>query len=250
MGKLCSVIIPIWIRNDEIYDLTRRTLDSFSNAENAGLCEFVLIDNASPIGGDLLQSLGDTYVRNSVNLGYPKAVNQGIKLATTDLVVIANNDIRVSPNWLKVTVNTLIHKKMSKAGTLHFKMVEYNSPFNLGDEIWATGRERWCHGSFFVAKKKLLEKIGLYDEGYGLGGYDDWDLQYRVREAGYETAYTNAAAFQHKDSSTQNTLEDKARAESDNKNREYFKKKFGRYPEVIFEDQFGEQLKRPWRPFP
>jgi hypothetical protein len=56
--------------------------------------------------------------------------------------------------------------------------------------------------------------------------------------------------FQHKDSSTQNLLDQEERRTSDNKNREYFKKKFGEYPDVLYERQFPEQLKKPWKPFP
>ena len=94
-------------------------------------------------------------------------------------------------------------------------------------------------------------KGGPFDEGYGLGGYDDYDWQHRMRHLkGWKIAYTNGAAFQHKDSSTQNLLEQEARKTSDNKNREYFKKKFGEYPDVIWEQKYPEQKEISWRPFP
>ena len=122
--KKISIIIPAWIRNDELYGLTNRTLASFFQSRGWDKCELVVVDNASPIGGDQLLKISDIYVRNKVNLGYPKAVNQGIKLASGDLIVVANDDIRVSPNWIDVTLESFRHIK--KLGSLHFKMVRYD----------------------------------------------------------------------------------------------------------------------------
>lgn len=179
-------------------------------------------------------------------------------MATGDLICIANNDIKVSPNWITATEE--VFKELPKVGSLHFKMVQYNEPFNLGNAVWDHGKEKWCHGSFFVWRKEAVEDIegfksqnkrGPCDEGYGLGGYDDYDWQHRMRHLkGWKIAYTNGAAFQHKDSSTQNLLEQESRKTSDNKNREYFKSKFGEYPDVIWEQRFPEQKEIPWRPFP
>ena len=243
-----SIVMLAWIRNNELYSLTDQTLQSFRDAEGSGNTELIIVDNASPIGGDQLFNACDIFIRNKENVGYPKGVNQGVKVSSGDLIAVANNDIKVSPNWIKVTQE--VFERLPKAGTLHFKMVGYDEPFSLDNKVWDKGRERWCHGSFFVIRRKVIEEIGYYDENYGLGGYDDWDLQKRIRDAGYTTVYTNGAAFQHKDSSTLNTLENKARATSDNKNREYFKSKFNEYPEVLFEQQYESQLKRPWKPFP
>lgn len=246
---MISVVIPVWILNEEIYKLTVDTLGSLRNSE--GEYELIIIDNGSPIGGDqlLANSGADILVRNKENLGYPKAVNQGIKLSHGEFVCIANNDIRVSPNWIKVTHE--IFKKLPKAGSLHFKMVGYEEPFNLGKAVWDKDKERWCHGSFFVWRKKALDEIVGLDEGYGLGGYDDYDWQYRMRnQKGWSTVYTNGAAFQHKDSSTQNLLEQESRKTSDNKNREYFKKKFKDYPDAIWEKEYAKQMDIPWKPFP
>src|SRR3990167_5830419 len=162
MLKKISVVLPAWIVNDELYQLTGNTIQSLQNSQGWENCELVIVDNASPIGGDQLLNISDTYIRNKENLGYPKAVNQGLKLATGDLIAIANNDIRVSPNWIDVTIRTF--NELKKVGSLHFKMVGYNEPFNLGDAVWDTGKERWCTGSFFVFNKMAILKL---EDEYG-----------------------------------------------------------------------------------
>jgi hypothetical protein len=64
----------------------------------------------------------------------------------------------------------------------------------------------------------------------------------------FKTAYTNKACYQHLDSHTAKKIPE--REENDRKNREYFKTKWGEYPEVLFEKEFPEQTKENWRPFP
>ena len=256
-----SIIVLAWIRNQEHYDLTVNTINSLAATEDLGDSEFIVVDNGSVLGGDMLQKSFKVCIKNQENKGYPKGVNQGVALATGDLIAIANNDIRVSPNWAKVTREAFdkLPKQGHPLGSLHFKMVGYNEPFNTSDGVWTEGRERWCHGSFFVWSRMAITKLSGYktkqrsgplDEGYGLGGFDDYDWQFRMRARKLETAYTNGAAFQHKDSSTLNTLESGARSESDKKNREYFKSKFGEYPDVMWNEKYKKQLKRDWKPFP
>jgi len=242
-----SVVMPVWVLDDDLYRLTATSIQSLKLVEDYN-AEMIIVDNASPIGGDQLMAQSDIYIRNRVNLGYPKAVNQGIKLSSGELVCVANNDIKVSPNYIKVSQE--VFTKLPKAGSLHFKMLYYDEPFNLGDSVWDHGKEKWCHGSFFVFRRKAYDDIKGIDEGYGLGGYDDYDWQYRMRKKGWKTAYTNGAAFQHKDSSTQNLLDQDERKTSDNKNREYFKKRHGEYPDTLWNKMYPEQVDIPWRPFP
>ena len=243
-----SVVLPVWITNDELYSLTGKALESLMNSQGWGKCELIIIDNASPIGADQLLSLADIYIRNKVNLGYVKAINQGLKLSQGSLIAVPNNDTRISPNWIQVAKE--VFQRDPKAGSLHFKMVGYNEPFNLGDAVWDKGKERWCQCSWFIWRKKAADQIQGLDENYGLGGYDDWDWLLRMRRKGWKSMYTNAAAFQHKDSSTQNILDQEKRKMSDNKNYEYFKSKFGEYPDKMWERLYPEQYKVPWRPYP
>ena len=152
-----SIIIPVWIINDELYELTSKTIESLKSSDGYDKCELIIVDNASPIGGDQCLNVSDIYIRNKENLGYPKAVNQGVKLATGDLIVVANNDIKVSPNW--ITVTEQVFSELPKVGSLHYKMVLYDEPFNLGNKVWDKGKEKWCHGSFFTWRREAMEDI-------------------------------------------------------------------------------------------
>lgn len=233
---MIDVIMPCWLVNDELIALTK------SAVESLGECNLIIIDNGSPLGGGYLRSVAGVYVRNKENLGYAKAVNQGLRLSKNKLKAIANNDIRVSPGWQELAEGVL--NNSPRTYSCHFRMIPYDQPFNPGTTIFFEGKERWCSSSFFVIG---ANEPFMYDENF-LNSYDDYDYWFRVRESGWKTAYTNRAEYQHKDSTTQQLIPE--RSENDKKNMEYFKKKHGEYPDDQFARIYPDQMKEDWKPFP
>lgn len=226
-----KIIIPVWAIDAETINITEEAINSLQGNE------IVIVDNGSTVGGGQLREWADLYIRNKTNLGYAKAVNQGLKL-TGFPVVVSNNDIRVSPNWSEVTEEIL---KDPDVGTVHYRMTLYDEPFKYGAHTWKTGRERWCTGSFFVINKEMY-----FDENF-LNSYDDWDLQTRMRAEGYKTVYTTKASYQHFDSFTQKKIVNTEREERNQRNREYYKSKHKEYPEELYMRMFPEQFARDWR---
>lgn len=239
---MIDTVILAYNFNESLADLTRQAIFSVKSSSDGKL---ILVDNASSFGGGMMREEADIYIRNKENLGYPAAVNQGFYLSKSPYVVISNNDIRISPNWVQVTEEIM---KDPKVGTVHFRMTPYDLPFELGNDTWITGKERWCTSSFFVVRREAFQG---YDDNYGAGGYDDYSHHFRMRQKGWKMAYTNKAQYQHMDSITYRTMETpEKRAERDNKNREYFKKTFGEYPDIQFNSEFPDQVAQPYFPFP
>ena len=225
---MITVILPTWIINEEILQLTKNTLDSLGNID-----ELIVIDNNGDQGGGFLRSKADVYVKNQSNMGYAYAVNQGLKLARNNLICISNNDVVPSGNWQEVAYEVLNDKDTYSC---HFKMINYNESANLGDKVWYEGKERWCTSSFFVIN---TEKAKFhYDEGY-FNSYDDYDYWYVVRSAGFKTAYTNKAFYRHNHSASKKYTKELSKV--DKKNLEYFKEKWGQDPEELFKSKYPEQ---------
>ena len=233
---MIPVIMPVFSNDDETIKMTENAVNSIRTEETV----FFIIDNGSTVGGGRLRELADVYIKLKSNQGYARAVNLGLKATLgANAVVVANNDVRVSDNWLKVTEDIMKDKEV---GSVHFRMIDYDKPFELGNDTWTEGKERWCSSSFFVMKP-----IQLYDDNF-FNSCEDWCFWLRFRALGFKTAYTNKASYQHRDSFTQKKIED--RSENDKKNREYFKSKYGEYPEVLFKKQYPEQMEVKWKPFP
>jgi glycosyltransferase involved in cell wall biosynthesis len=238
-----DIIMPVFINENETLFLTQAAVDSFKNTD--WKFRLIIIDNNSKLGGGYLREVADLYLREKENVGYPKAVNDGLKLSTSHIVAVANNDIQVSPNIFNVAREVLYDEG---ADSVHFRMVPYTDDFSYGKDVWMKGKERWCSSSFFCMRNYDYIR---YDEGYGLGGFDDWDFWHNFRHYYNKvTAYTNRACYRHDDSHTLNKLDQNERAKRDKKNREYFKEKWGSYPEDIWMEKYPEQMKEPWKPFP
>ncbi len=234
-----SIIMPVWIISPDILNLTESALDSIK--ATAPEHELIIIDNASPLAGGYLRDKADVYIRNKVNLGYAKAMNQGFKLAKGDIVAVTQNDTRLSPGWAEAGEDIL---KDEKVGSVHFRMIKYGSPMELGDKTYITGRERWCTAAFYLIRKEAIRKG--YDEGYGLGGYEDWDFMMDVWRDNWKTAYTTKACYQHLDSFTQLKLNQEERRVKDLERREHYKSKYGVYPEESLARAFPEQANLPY----
>lgn len=228
MDERLTVVMPAYNQSEELVELTTNAVASFGDVD------LIVVDNASKFGGGFLRSVATVYLRNRENLGYAKAVNQGLDLAKTPLVAIANTDVRVSPNWQEVT--RAIFDRHWKIESLHFRMTDYGVPFRYGTQLALTGKERWCTGSFFVVDNRRGHR---FDERF-FNSYDDWDFQLEARLAGWQTAYTDRACYQHRHSSSQVYIPDR---EANNKrNAEYFKEKHGAYAEEILAKDFPEQV--------
>ena len=224
--------MPCFNTKEEIHNLTKMAVESI---REAGEVELIIVDNGSTFAPGYLKSVADIYIKNEENLGYPHAVNQGLKIGTGDVFCISNNDVRVSENIFKVGLEIL---KDTKIGSVHFKMIPYDHEFRFGDKLWKTGKERWCTSSFFLIKREALPK-GYYDTKFGAGSYDDYDFWYRVRQNGWLTAYTNKSAYQHWGSHTFQDMGN--RSEIDKRNLQYFFDKWGKQPEQLFSEQYPEQ---------
>lgn len=235
-----SYVLPCYIPDEDIMNLTRSAIQSFRQVK----AELVIADDASPIGGGYLREHADIYIRIPYNEGYYATITRALKLASGDILAIANNDIRVAPNWLEVAEDIL---KDPKIASVHFKMIPYEAPMTFGDQVWKMGKERWCTTSFAAVRKKVYEEMGFYDPFFKRGGFGDYDLWHRTRLAGYQTAYTNRSCYQHRDSSITSKMHNKEWEKCEEENLEYFKSKWGAYPDVLFTKEFPEQMKVDWR---
>ena len=105
-------------------------------------------------------------------LGFAAATNEGIKLASSDKIVLLNNDtilLEQSKNkWLEL-------------------LDQGDVSYVLGQNSPITQRR---FGIFFCAmiQKKVFDTIGLLNEEYGTGGCEDIEFCYLAEKAGFTLA--------------------------------------------------------------
>ena len=131
-----SVIIPCWITDNTLLHLTHRCLETVRETSKV---ELIVVDNASTQGQHMMMEYADVYVRNTKNLGFTRAINQGVVLSTKEYIVIGNNDYFVEPGWEKVLIDTLNENSKYMTVTPHTggKIPEYDTDYR----DWETDRK-------------------------------------------------------------------------------------------------------------
>ena len=100
---LTSIIIPCWGQ----LEFTRQCLAALKSHTRRPW-ELIIVDNGSTDGTpDYLAGVSDmasmpvTVITNATNRGFPAAVNQGLKAARGEYLVLLNNDVVVTDGWLE-----------------------------------------------------------------------------------------------------------------------------------------------------
>ncbi|MFA4953075.1 MAG: glycosyltransferase family 2 protein [Candidatus Pacearchaeota archaeon] len=158
------------------------------------------------------------------NYGFAKGNNEGIKEAFKDknveYIVCLNNDTIVDKNWLKELVKTaekdknvgMVQSKIflkdkktlhSVGGILNYDFSSESRGFGEKDENQYNKEEEICLaiGCSVIIKRKVLERIGLFEEKFESYKEDD-DLSLRVKLAGYLIYYSPTSIVYHLHSST------------------------------------------------
>jgi len=177
--------------------------------------ELIVIDNDSnKETKKYLKRLNATVHTNSENKGFSYASNQGIKLASCDWLCFLNSDTFVTTGWIRKLkkcfyINTdcgiaspttcfssgsqcdrnLLDKrhKMSEADILNYAST-------LDEGYQAT----LIYGFCMLTKKSILSRVGAFDyKCYGIGNFEEIDLQWRLKKVGYKSYWVKGAYVHH-----------------------------------------------------
>jgi GT2 family glycosyltransferase len=220
------IVIPHYIITPHVADLAKAAVNSFKNTAE---CVVVNCDDCSPYDTSFLKDMPDVYIRNKENLGFASNCNVGFKWIMENepedcYIVCANNDIEVYRNWFEHLKRALEIGDGAMVGGLGYKgryvegmpIEQYDinpgSKFT-GNYITEGGRlDDWMFpGGFWMTTKKNLEEIGLFDENFQHGGYEDIDLFLRFKKAGKRLIMTPKVAYWHEEGATRFSEQEKGR---------------------------------------
>jgi GT2 family glycosyltransferase/MoaA/NifB/PqqE/SkfB family radical SAM enzyme/Flp pilus assembly protein TadD/glycosyltransferase involved in cell wall biosynthesis len=182
--------------------------------------EIIFVDNGSKDGTikwlrELVkENPGYRLIENGKNLGFAKGCNQGIEAATGNDILLLNNDTVVTDRWLsgmleclKSTPETGIVGPMTNniSGVQKVEGVGYDAIEGL--ESYARSfREKNRHrrtearrvvGFCMLFRRSLVDQIGLLDESFGTGNFEDDDFCARAALAGYRNVIAGDVFIHH-----------------------------------------------------
>ncbi len=182
--------------------------------------EVVVIDQASTDGSrEYLRQIAAQranfhLIENPVNVGFPRAVNQGAAAACGDFLMIVNSDVILAPECIDRLVAALdmdIHLAVVSPMTNYVgrgpqvdpaaetlrpaDIVDYAASIANRAGIWPVVD----HLVFFcvMARRDVFEYLNGMSEVYGLGNYEDNDFCLRARVAGFTLAIVPGAFAFH-----------------------------------------------------
>ena len=185
--------------------------------------DVILVDNGSNDGSCAFVAARYPWVHLielPENFGFCKAVNEGIRASRSPYVLLLNNDIEVTENFIEEMLSAI--KRHPKAFSCAARMIQFHDRDRLDDAGdmysllgWAyqrgVGRDLThyrrssrvfsaCAGAA-IYRREVFEEIGYFDEMH-FAYLEDIDVGYRARIAGYDNIYCPAALVWHVGSGT------------------------------------------------
>jgi len=178
--------------------------------------ELIIVDNNSTDGTRewLKEQLDIKVILNDENVGFSKGCNIGIAASDKENdILLLNNDTVVTPNWLdnlkaclysddKIGATSSITNNCSnyQAVSVPYSNINDMLPFATANNV--SNPEKWegksrLVGFCMLIKRNLLNEIGLLDEIFTPGNFEDDDLCMRIIESGYKLMLCNDSFIHH-----------------------------------------------------
>jgi GT2 family glycosyltransferase len=183
----------------------------------------VVVDNASTDGS--LQMIKKRYgcltvIENERNVGYCKALNQGIDAHESDFVLCLNSDVKLNADYIERAAGTL--DRFPRCGMLSGKILRFDGKTldstgqfvgrdrrprerGYGDpDVGQYGKREFVFsvcGAVAFYRRKMLDQVALggqyFDEDY-FAFNEDLDIGWRGQLMGWKCIYDPAAVAYHK----------------------------------------------------
>ncbi|AFC32787.1 family 2 glycosyl transferase [Paenibacillus mucilaginosus 3016] len=235
-----SIVIP----HKDGLPLLVRCIDSIRRHTETPY-EIIVVDNGSRDGSvEYCLQAGVRLISSPSNRGFPAACNLGMQLAGGDAVLLLNNDVVVAPRWLTNLMRCLYASEdMGLVGPVTnyasgVQMVD--TPYNTPEQADSVPNEpdpaKWQEvrrliGFCLLFKRETMERIGLLDEAYSPGHFEDDDYCYRARAAGYRLMAAGDTFVYHQGSASFGQEPQEGVKELIRRNREIFMAKWGVDPQ-------------------
>jgi GT2 family glycosyltransferase/SAM-dependent methyltransferase/Tfp pilus assembly protein PilF len=171
--------------------------------------EIIFVDNGSTDGTlkwlrtQAKENKSFTLVENKQNLGFAQGCNQGMEASRGEFILLLNNDIVVAEGWLTGMLDCLNHAP--EAGIIGPMTNNISGLQQINDDAYRSVdfldkyatkfREQYRHrrmslrrivGFCMLFKRSLVEQIGMLDESFGTGNFEDDDFCLRAALMGYK----------------------------------------------------------------
>lgn len=216
--------------------------------------EIIVIDNDSKDEScKMVKTLFPTVtlIENKENVGFSKANNQAVSVATGEYVCILNPDTAVAADTFQKTIEYA--ESVSNIGALGIylmdgtgnflpeskrnlptpkvslmKLAGFSQQYYSNIAETSNGEVDVLVGAFMLLKRSVYVEVGGFDEDYFMYG-EDIDLSYKITQAGYKNHYLGSTTMLH------------YKGESTQKDTVYFDRFYGAM-QIFYRKHFNKNL--------
>ena len=219
--------VSIIIVNYNTLEYIKKCIESIIDRTTDIEYEIIVIDNASTDGSKefFVCDQRIKYQYNEINLGFGLANNEGIKIATGRNILLLNPDTLLLNNAIKILSDFIdenphigccggnlynddmkpIHSysmllpsyiwelNLICAGLVEKVIWGKNAQFNSSNKPKKVG---YICGADMMIKCNVLKQVGMFSDKFFLY-YEDTELSYRIKKAGYKIYSVPNAKIQH-----------------------------------------------------
>lgn len=209
-----SIVIPVYGK----LEYTLACLRSLVVNPPSDAFEVIVVDDASPddSAATLEQVQGIRLVRNANNLGFVGSCNAGAAAASGEFLIFLNNDTQVLAGWSEellrcfdlrpdcgIAGSQLVYPdgRLQEAGAWVFADA---SAWNIGrfeprndPAVRYARKVDYVSGASLAIRRTLFAQLGGFDQRFAPGYYEDTDLAFAAREAGYSVWYVPTSVLVH-----------------------------------------------------
>lgn len=213
-NPLVSIIIPVYNQWNYTYNCIKSILENTTDVTY----EVIVGDDVSTDETKNISKIIENVkvIHNKKNLKFVLNNNNAAKYAKGQYLIFLNNDTVVHANWLKPIVK--LFENDEKVGIVGSKLVYPDGRLQeAGGIIWndASGwnfgrlddpekpeynyvRETdYVSGASLMITRKLWDELNGFDEHFAPAYYEDTDIAFRAREAGFLVKYQPLSVITH-----------------------------------------------------
>ena len=240
-----SIIIPAHNK----VQVTYYALCALLLAHNEASFEVIVVDDASSDETARLKKFvsGITVIHNKKPQRFIRACNAGVAQARGKYVVLLNNDTEPTAGWLDALIDTF--SRFDNVGLAGAKLLYPDGRLQDGGGIiwgsgnpwnYGNGQNPWdtrftyarqadyLSGAALMTTRKIWDQVGGFSSYLEPMYFEDTDLSFKVREAGYTTWFVPSSVVYHFEGMTSGTDVSSGFKRYQEVNRPKFKRRWAR----------------------
>ena len=206
-----SIVIPNFNGEKLLEKNLPKVIEAIKNYKG-GKAEIIIVDDASTDESKayLRAQKEIIFLENEKNFGFSSTVNNGVKKASGEIIILLNTDIAPEKDFLEPLLKHFQDEKVFAVGCMD-KSIEGDKTVLRGRGLgeWKRGflvhrrgevdrtNTLWVSGGSGAFRKSIWEKFGGLNELYNPFYYEDIDLSYRALKSGYKVLFEPKSTVVH-----------------------------------------------------